>query len=161
MKKNILFIFIISVFIGACEKDDFCILNPITPKLVLRFYDDANKETLKDAKNLSIWAESKDTIIEYKSISTDSVAIPLNSLANETIYHLKVNNENGAVINNEIATFTIKYITEEEYISRSCGYKVIFNEVTFAADNTWIKSFTPATLTTIDNQNTAHVQIFH
>ncbi|MFT6698855.1 MAG: hypothetical protein ACJAVD_000340, partial [Porticoccaceae bacterium] len=48
-----------------------------------------------------------------------------------------------------------------EYVSRSCGYKIIFNEVTFTSDNTWITDFTPETLTTIDNQNEAHVQIFH
>ena len=54
-----------------------------------------------------------------------------------------------------------KYTPEEEYVSRSCGYKVIFNDVTFSSDNNWIIDFTPETLTTIDNQNTAHVQIYH
>jgi hypothetical protein len=74
-------------------------------------------------------------------------------LANETIYNFST----GNVVNQ----FTIKYIPKEKYISRSCGFRVLFNEVTFESNNTWISGFTPETLTTIDNQNSAHVQIFH
>jgi hypothetical protein len=47
MKKNVLFILLITVLISACEKDDFCIKNPITPNLVLRFYDTNDRETLR------------------------------------------------------------------------------------------------------------------
>ena len=161
MKKNVLFILLITVLISACEKDDFCIKNPVTPNLVLRFYDTNDRETLKDVERLSIWAENKDTITNYKSINIDSVAIPLNSLATKTIYHLKMNNSDGSITNNQTATFTITYTTQEEYVSRSCGFKILFNDVTFESDNTWITEFTPEILTTIDNQNAAHVQIFH
>ncbi|WP_254712979.1 DUF6452 family protein [Polaribacter sp. NJDZ03] len=166
MKNNryqIIVILIIGLLINtSCTKDDFCLKNPVTPNLVLRFYDDTNKETLKTAKLLSVWAEGKDTIADYTSRTTDSIAIPLNSLALETIYNLKINNEDGAEVDNLYTTFTITYTPEEEYVSRSCGYKVIFNDVSFSSDNTnWIKDFTPSTLTTIDSQNTAHVQIFH
>jgi hypothetical protein len=161
MKKNVLFILLLTVLISACEKDDFCIKNPVTPNLVLRFYDTNDRETLKDVERLSIWAENKDTITNYKSINIDSVAIPLNSLATKTIYHLKMNNSDGSITNNQTATFTITYTTQEEYVSRSCGFKILFNDVTFESDNTWITEFTPEILTTIDNQNAAHVQIFH
>lgn len=136
---------------NACEKDDFCLKNPITPNLVLRFYDDINKETLKSVSNLYVWAEGKDTI--FNSVSLDSIYIPLNSITTETVYNLSTGNT--------INQFTIKYTPKEEYVSRSCGYKVIFNEVSFSSDNTWIKDFTPTTLTTIDKQDTAHVQIYH
>ena len=161
MKKNVLFILLLTVLISACEKDDFCIKNPVTPNLILRFYDTNDRETLKDVERLSIWAENKDTITNYKSINIDSVAIPLNSLATKTIYHLKMNNSDGSIANNQTATFTINYTTQEEYVSRSCGFKILFNDVTFESDNTWITEFTPEILTTIDNQNAAHVQIFH
>lgn len=161
MRKIFAFLFLAIIVISACEKDDFCTKNPITPNLVLRFYDTDNRENLKTAKLLTVWAEGKDTIDNYASVTTDSIAIPLNSLALETIYNLKINNKDGAKVDNQFTTFTIKYTTEEEYVSRSCGFKVIFNDVTFASDNTWIKGFTPEILTTIDNQNEAHVQIFH
>ena len=161
MRKIVIFILLSIGLFSACEKDDFCIKNPITPNLVLRFYDANDRETIKPVKRLSIWAALKDTIAAYKSINIDSVAIPLNSIDSKTIYHLKMNNVDGSIANNQTATFTITYTAQEEYVSRSCGFKILFNDVTFESDNTWITDFTPETLTKIDNQNEAHVQIFH
>jgi len=152
MKKNILFIFLVSFIISACEKDDFCVINPVTPNLVLRFYDDINRETLKNVDDFYVWAEGKDTI--FKNVSTDSIYIPLNNLSTETVYNLST----GNIVNK----FTIRYIPKEEYVSRSCGFRMVFNDVTFAPNlSTWIKDFTPNSLTVIDNQNSAHVKIFH
>jgi hypothetical protein len=152
MIKNSVLIFLVSVIFFACEKDDFCTQNPVTPNLILRFYDDLDRETLKNVPSFYVWAEGKDTIFE--NISTDSIYVPLNSLATETVYNLSSENT--------ISKFTIKYTPKEEYVSRSCGYSIIFNEVTFSSNsNTWIKDFTPSSIITINNQNTAHVQIFH
>jgi hypothetical protein len=162
MKKTILYLLLTIIIISACEKDDFCTQNPVTPNLILRFYDETNRETLKTAKLLTVWVEGKDPIDGYEDTTTDSIAIPINSLALETIYYLKINEEDGEEADDQSTPFTITYTTEEEYVSRSCGYKVIFNDVTFSSDNTnWITDFTPETLTTIDNQDAAHVQIFH
>lgn len=160
MKKIVLLLFFISIIISSCEKDDFCTQNPVTPNLVLRFYDDTNRATIKNVERLSIIAENKTDSL-YTNQTLDSIAIPLNSITNKTVYTLKINNVDGSTANNQIATFTIEYTTEEEYVSRSCGFKIIFNDVTFSSNNSWIKDFTPSTLTTINNQNQAHVQIFH
>jgi len=152
MIKNSVFIFLVSVIFFACEKDDFCTQNPVTPNLILRFYDNLDRETLKNVETFYVWPEGKDTIFE--NVSTDSIYIPLNSLATETVYNLSTGND--------VNKFTVTYTPEEEYISRSCGFRVVFNEVTFSSNpTTWIKDFTPSTLTTINNQNSAHVQIFH
>lgn len=151
MKKISVILLIGIIIIFACEKDDFCIDNPVTPSLILRFYDEINTQTLKPATSLYVWAEGKDSI--FVNQSTDSLVIPLNSLSNQTIYNLSKNN----VVNQ----FTINYETEEQYVSRSCGFKVIFNNVTFSSDNNWFVDFTPTNLTTIDNQNSAHVQVYH
>jgi len=137
----------------SCTKDDFCLQNPVTPNLVLRFYDNTNKESTKSVNTLYVWAEGKDTIADFNGVSLDSIYIPLNSLTTETVYNFS----NGT----DVDTFTITYTPKEDYVSRSCGYKVIFNDVTFYSDNTWIQEFTPSTLTTLDSQNTAHVQIYH
>ena len=152
MIKSSVLIFLVSVVFFACEKDDFCTQNPVTPNLILRFYDDLDREALKNVPSFYVWAEGKDTIFE--NVSTDSIYIPLNSLATETVYNLSTENT--------ISKFTVQYTPKEEYVSRSCGYRVIFNEVTFTSNSgTWIKDFTPSDITTINNQNTAHVQIFH
>ncbi|MCG1036450.1 DUF6452 family protein [Polaribacter sargassicola] len=151
MKKTFLFFLAITLFIFACEKDDFCLENPVTPNLVLRFYDDVNRETLKKPASLYVWAEGKDSI--FSNVTLDSIYIPLNSLELETVYNFS----DGT----NVDQFTITYTTEEEYVSRSCGYKIIFNDVNITSTNTWITDFTPSTLTTIDNQDAAHVQIYH
>ena len=61
----IIFTLFLSVFY-SCEKDDFCTKNPVTPMLIIRFYDNIERSNLKNAELLSVWAEGKDTISEYK-----------------------------------------------------------------------------------------------
>jgi len=160
MNKNILYIFILALLYSACEKDDICLL-PTTPKLILRFYNNTSQADVKAVDRLSVWAEGKDSISNYRSVTLDSIAIPLNTNTSETIYHFKMNSVDGNIANNTNNTITIKYTTEEVFVSRSCGFKTIFNNVTISSDNNWIQSFTPATLTTIDNETAAHVKIFH
>lgn len=141
---------VLIVLISSCEKDDFCTQTPITPSLILRFYDDANRTATKQATDLYVWAENKDSIIV--NIATDSLVIPLNAATSSTIYNLS----QGNVINQ----LTIDYTVDYEYISRSCGFKAIYNNVTFTSNNTWINDL-QATTTTINNQTAAHVQVFH
>lgn len=161
MKKIIPFLLLFLAIFSACEKDDFCIQNPVTSKLKIDFYDDTNRETLKNVQRFSIIAEGKTDSL-FTSKTSNSISIPLNSLATETVYTLKKNDTDGATSKNEIATFTIKYDTEEEYVSRSCGFKIIFKNVAFSASaSSWITDFTPTTITNLDDQTTAHVQIFH
>lgn len=151
MKKILGFLLLLIVLISACEKDDFCTQNPITKKsLILRFYDNVNRTTLKDVATIDVWAENKDSI--YVGITTDSLVIPLNANTNQTIYNIRKNSI--------VEQFTINYSTENEYISRSCGYKVIFNDLSFSASNNWITDFTTIE-TSLENQDAAHVQIFH
>jgi hypothetical protein len=161
VKKNILFLVLLTSIFAACEKDDFCIQNPVTSRLIIDFYDDTNRETLKNVQRFSIIAEGKTDSL-FVNTTSNSIAIPLNSLTQETRYTLKKNDENGAKIDDKIATFTIQYDTEEEFVSRSCGFKVIFNNVAFSSDtNSWITDFTPTTIINLDDQSAAHVQIFH
>ena len=163
MKKNILFLVLLTSIFAACEKDDFCIQNPVTSRLIIDFYDDTNRETLKKVERFSIIAVGQPDSL-FTNVSTESrISIPLNSLTNETVFKLKKNTTtNGAKIDDKIAIFTIQYDTEEEFVSRSCGFKVIFNNVAFSSDtNGWITDFTPTTIINLDDQSVAHVQIFH
>lgn len=159
MKKSFLFLLLFIAIFSACEKDDFCTQNPVTSKLIITFYDNTNRETSKRVQKFSIISDNKTDSL-FTNQTLDSIAIPLNSLTSETVYTLKKNDING----NEVATFTIKYDTEEDFVSRSCGFKVIFKNIEFSKDsnpNSWIKDFTPSILENLNNQNEAHVQIFH
>ena len=98
-----------------------------------------------------VWAAGKDSL--FSGVKTDSIYIPLNTTETETIYYFS----NGTSVD----TFTISYTPKEEYVSRSCGYKMVFQEVIFTSNTSWIQNFTPTTLTTIATDNAAHVQIYH
>ncbi|WP_159947190.1 DUF6452 family protein [Polaribacter septentrionalilitoris] len=161
MRKIIFLLGFVLLINTSCEKDDFCLQNPITPNLIITFYDEVNRETPKNVRRFSIIAQGKTDSL-FTNSTSDSIAIPLNSIDTKTVYTLKKNDSDGTIANNQIATFTIEYTPQDEYVSRSCGYRVIFNNITFSKDtNSWIKDFTPNVSTTIDNQNAAHVQIYH
>ena len=159
MKRSLLYIILITFTFSACEKDDICLL-PTTPKLILRFYDASTPTSTKSPSSLSIWAEGKDTLAAFENVSLDSVFIPLNTNTASTVYHFKTSST-GNSIDNKINTLTINYTTEEIFVSRSCGFKTIFKNVTITSNNDWFQSFTPNSITTIDNENIAHINIFH
>lgn len=148
--KKILAILVLFCVMISCEKDDFCTQNPVTPKLVLRFYDNFDRTKLKTVNQLYVWAAGKDSI--FVNQSTDSISIPLNAISNETVYNFS----KGNIVNQ----ITIRYTPQQIYVSRSCGFKVNFEEISYISNNTWISDFEVKT-TTINSQNAAHVQIFH
>ena len=77
MIKKITYFISVLCMISSCEKDDICTQNPLTPSLILRFYDAEDISALKTATSLYVWADGKDSI--YQNVTTDSIAIPLNS----------------------------------------------------------------------------------
>lgn len=146
------------IVIYSCEKDDFCLSNPVTSNLVIRFHDAENNDETKVVDSLYVWADGRDTLDLVNNASTDSIAIPLNTLEESTVYNLARGND-------FIDTFTISYTTEEDFVSRSCGFRVIFNDLslnhdTEGTETSWVSSFETET-TIINSQENAHVKIFH
>ena len=157
-------ILLLGVFlINSCEKDDFCTTTPVTPNLVIRFYDKDDITTKKSVSRLSVIAQSKtDSLMTDQTL--DSIAIPLNGEASETIYIFKMNDQDGKLHSNKTATLTINYSAQEDYVSRSCGYRYIFKNVAISIDpsnNDWISSISNNSISEISNQIQSHVQIFH
>ena len=141
----------------SCEKDDFCI-DPITPNMIIRFYDATNTSNTKSVSNLSVNPEGLDVI--YSNESLDSILIPLDVTSNQIIYNFSKGNNQDII--------TIDYDVEEVFVSRSCGFEAIFNDVTVTSDvsNNWIIGLTETlqntiTIPTIENESAAHLQIFH
>lgn len=156
MKKYYFFLLLITVLVSSCEKDDFCI-DPITPNMIIRFYDATNTTEFKSLDELFVWPNALDTI---PNISLDSIVIPLDVMSNQVIYNL------SSGTNQDI--LTIDYEVEEVFVSRSCGFKAIFNNVTVTSDpaNDWIRGLSATlsntvTITTIEDESAAHVQIYH
>ncbi len=157
MKKHYLLLSIIALLVSSCEKDDFCI-EPVTPNMIIRFYNATNIAQTKPVTDLSVYSEGFDEL--YTNANLDSILIPLDVTSNQIIYNLS-SEGNFDVI-------TINYDIEEVFVSRSCGFKAIFNNVSISSDisNDWIIGLTETldntiTIPTIDNETAAHVKIFH
>ena len=157
MKKYYLFLLLIALLISSCEKDDFCI-EPITPNMIIRFYNATNISETKAVNDLTINISNLDSI--YTNVSLDSVVIPLDVTSNQIIYNFSSGSN--------LDILTIDYEIEEVFVSRSCGFKAIFNNVTVTSDvsNDWIIGLTETlentiTIPTIDDESAAHIQIFH
>ena len=152
---------IFAFIFSACEKDDICVQNPITPKLILRFY---NKDAVTDVKNVArfsaIAASKTDSL--FTNITADSIAIPLNPNTSQTVYTFKRNLVSGNLADNELVTFTIDYTATPDYVSRSCGFRIEFTNLNFTVDaNGWIQSLSTENIENINSQKQAHVQVFH
>ena len=157
MKKYYLLLTLIALLVSSCEKDDFCI-EPITPNMVIRFYNATNITQTKPVEDLSVNPEGFDEL--YSNANLDSILIPLDVTSNQIIYNLSSESN--------IDVITINYDVEEVFVSRSCGFKAIFNNVSVTSDvsNDWIIGLTETlentiTIPTIDNETAAHVKIFH
>ena len=157
MKKYFLFLSLIALLISSCEKDDFCI-EPITPNMIIRFYNATNISETKAVNDLTINISNLDSI--YTNVSLDSIVIPLDVTSNQIIYNFSSGTN--------VDILTIDYEIEEVFVSRSCGFKAIFNNVTVTSDvsNDWIIGLTETlentiTIPTIDDESAAHIQIFH
>lgn len=150
MKRFLLIVLAVVILFSSCEKDDFCTETPVTPSLILRFYDNADRTTVKSTSELYVWADNKDSI--FVNVATDSLVIPLNPASSQTIYNLS----QGSIIDQ----LTIDYNVEYEFVSRSCGFKATYDNISFNSNNTWINEV-QATTTIVNNENAAHVQVYH
>ena len=149
MKKCFLAILIVFTLFSGCIKDDFCI-DPITPNLVISFYDNDNPDNLKRTTDLTVWAEGKEEL--YTNASLDSILIPLDPAIDMTVYHLSL-----ADVEDEI---TITYIRKEVFVSRSCGFKYNFENLEVPINtNNWILDI-QITNQTVEDE-TEHIKILY
>ena len=177
--KHILFLLIaLTAIILSCEKDDICAAEtPTTPQLVLRFYDIASQDDTKVVTGLLAYTfDDMDNVIAIlgEGIATrDSIAIPLRTDMNSTNFVLHRDYEiddNGTpddetddIILGNPELITVNYEREDVYVSRACGYKTIFNSISFSVESdtdNWIVN-SQIINTNVENQNAAHVQVFH
>jgi len=178
MKKTSLLFLLLLLAVFACEKDDICSeTTATTPQLVVRFYDALIPADTKPVSGLFVYGinDASETVF-FKNISIgtkDSIAIPLRTDINTTklVFHLDFSiddndtpdDESDDIVLGNPDTVDVSYIREDVYVSRACGYKATFTNLgatlTTNTDN-WITNITIEN-NTIDNENAAHINIYH
>ncbi|MGM0635670.1 MAG: DUF6452 family protein [Bacteroidota bacterium] len=165
MKRLKLIVFsvcLVSLFI-ACERDDICPEStPVTPQLIVEFYDFNNPTEEKPVQDLAYFpVGEEDTIFAG---STAQISIPLRTNENNTRVQLIKNSQDPDNFNPDDLRFD--YARTSVYINRACGYKVDFfdfesTRITDQAPETnWILN-TSVEQSTIENENEAHLYIYH
>lgn len=164
-------------FVAAgCEKDDICdSLTPTTPRLFIEFYNNDNRAELKKVTNLELQSDNPeiDSLV-FNNVS--EILVPLNTMADATSYTftLNYNNPNPVFIYTDQLEFN--YSRREEFVSRACGYKMLFdlnndddpetpagillNGNAALDPGEWIKDIDVQTYT-IENETEVHVKIYH
>lgn len=177
MKYIITFLGIVLLIFISCEKDDICVNgNAKTPYLIIRFYDFFDQENTKLVPNLLIKQTTSDGGVVFNTdniVSTDSIAIPLKNIGINTEFILKSDYEfdDGGTPNDPSDDLefgnedliSISYESDQIYISRACGFKNIYKNLSISypsdGDN-WIFN-TQVIQQTVENENNAHIHIFH
>ena len=193
MRFNTFSILFLALFILGCERDDICADGtPTTPQLLIDFFDATDTETVKSVTRLSVYAEilvtddtgvitlpestSDATLLFNENSSSISLPLIIGNEDEETITRYFLEKDTNLRLDGDITTdsnidiLEIKYTPNFIYVSRACGFKSIFTELT-AIDNAgddaikWIESITFSNTTeisiTVENEDATHVQIFH
>ena len=165
--KKIVFIalsIILTLSFWNCEKDDICAEDtPVTPRIIIEFYDATATETLKNVSNLVVAEPTFTSGILYSG--TSKIEVPIRTNATTTTLNFIQNGGDTDTTNDNIDVVTFNYATQNIYISRACGYKTIFklnttNPLVITTDsNNWIQN-TNITQFNIENENEVHVKIY-
>ncbi len=167
MKKYVILLSTM-ICILACEKDIICI-EDTTPYLIIRFYDDDSPQFTKDVVNIKVELEGIEGFYEDESTITqftDSIAIPIQITEDLTRFKLTVSklDEDENLVENQ-DNFELYYDRVNIYVSRSCGYKTVYNDASVTLeddDDNWIKVIeTTESPLNITDETSAHVKIYH
>ncbi len=164
---------VLSCYLLSCEMDDLCAEGtPTTPRIVLGFFSETNDVEARPVTRLQVFTEGSQDTIQLGTIA--EVSLPLRTDGTATKWGLIYNRldegvEGGVVPNADFLEF--KYTTREEYVSRACGYKILFtledntdllpNPVLSDAggEGLWIDR-TEVITTNIENENDVHVKVY-
>lgn len=168
---------IMTLFSLGCEPDDICPEStPTTPNVIIRFYDVLIQENKKNVFGLRIQGVGNDNpLTNYNVVTTDSIMLPLKTDAISTSFSLHKeytydNNDTpddtgDDIIGGNEDVITINYTTEQVYVSRACGYKTIFKNVTLTIvsdSENWIQSKESLNDNqSVEDETSAHFKLFH
>ncbi|WP_396161365.1 DUF6452 family protein [Flavobacterium sp.] len=161
--KLFLFILLLVSF-SSCEKDDICAKGtPVTPRIIIEFYDAAQPTVVKNVIQLGVIEPNLTSGLAFTGVS--KIQVPLKTNQNSTILRFIQNGSDTNASNDNIDILTFNYQRVDEYVSRACGFKTLFylnetNPITLTADsNNWIQNIQVQQIN-IENENEVHVKIY-
>jgi hypothetical protein len=166
--SSILLILITAILLGSCEKDDLCTPDQaVTPRLVIEFKDVLNPLQNKAVDRIQVQEIGSSTFgpLDTNGSTTlsniESISIPLRTDSSRTSYNL-ILTEDGVV---NLDNIDFNYILEEEYVSRACGFRVVYNNLVAiqtaeTSGTQWIERVIVVE-DNVTNNTDVHVQILH
>ena len=162
--KKIAFIalsLLLAVSFWNCEKDDICAEGtPVTPRVIIEFFDATNQTIPKNVTNLGVIAPGFTEGFAFNG--TNKIEVPLRTNVDITELDFVLNGADNDTANDETVTLTFNYERSNVFISRACGYKTIFNLTNVLPTDftgTWISSLTIEQPNVI-NENETHIKIY-
>ncbi|GAA4231171.1 DUF6452 family protein [Postechiella marina] len=161
----------------SCERDDICPEStPTTPRLIIDFYDVSIQENSKNVFGLVAVGVGNDNVLDgYAIVNTNNIILPLKTDSTATQYIIykeytyddndTPDDETDDVIGGNPDLITINYSTELVFVSRACGYKTIFNNVTISIEDdgdNWILSRESINDNqSVEDETATHFNLFH
>lgn len=176
MKKISALLLLLAFTLPGCEKDDICSAETVTtPRLVIEFYNQGDRDATVYVSNLQVQADGMDQPIVFDDTKTDgaqylvsgtSVKVPLDTTKDSITYTFTINANNETFRNPDKLTF--HYARNNVFISRACGYGTFFGldrssqlgPYTLEPDaNLWIKDIDVVTYN-LTSENETHLKFF-
>lgn len=160
-----IFLIALAILLFSCENDDICV-EPNTPRLIIRFYDIDNPNNKKAVPFLGVKLDGQEAYYVDSGISQspDSITIPLEVVKDLTKIKLVKLGQDPVEDNDEIDEIELTYGRSEEFVSQSCGFRIIYNNVksTNSPNHTWIKEIVPISDSlNITDERRHHIKIYH
>lgn len=177
LKVLVIPLLLIAALLISCERDDICPEStPTTPRLIIDFYDVSIQENSKNVFGLLVGGIGNEFVLPgFNVVTTDNLVLPLKTDEDTTQYALIQDysiNDNGTpddpsddIQEGNQDIITIKYSREQVYVSRACGFKTIFKNVTLTTEDdgdNWIKSKESLTDNqSVEDETETHFNLFH
>lgn len=158
--KTFILLLLLSIIAG-CTADDICSEETqTTPEMVITFSDHRISGLAKPLEHLTIRNIEYDTIVW--DAPADTISMPLSTEMDRSTYAFTILKGETAYTN----VYQFDYSREEIYVSRACGYKMRYTNLTAEdisdSDSipTWAKFITVLN-PIITDEKSAHITILH
>ena len=150
---NIFYLFLL--FFIACEKDDVCIRNLVTPRMNMVFFSDSTSEqTPVDELKLTripIWEEGR--VINNDTTNVDSIFVPLPPSVDQVSLIFEYSNNNKD-------TIELNYQRDDVYVNKACGFKTVFSNLSVIEYSTNKIVRIKVNEQTIESENASHLLVY-